>query len=130
MQATGLWPDWLLIFVWARLALASRPATPRFVWWGLTGALLHMAEILPLLLLLVGVITPPPWLPGARPAGRRQASPPLHALAEPWVSPQDVPARAAAAEHWEVPRRVQDRLGSSIQRGSQDARRKAPTQPR
>ena len=65
MQVTGLWPDWLLILVWARLALKTRPRTPTYVWWGLAGAMLHMAEILPLLILLVGLIHPPPWIPGA-----------------------------------------------------------------
>ena len=59
MQVTGLTCDWLLLAVWGRLAILSTRPVPSFVWWGLAGAFLHMAEILPLVALLVGLVPSP-----------------------------------------------------------------------
>ena len=63
LQIAGLTCDWLLLIVWGRLYYLAAPEQRKWVKFGLFGAGLHMAEILPLVALLVGLV-PAPWLPG------------------------------------------------------------------
>ena len=65
-QVAGLTCDWLLMIVWGRLVYLGPRPVPAFAWFGLAAACLHMAEILPLVALLVGLV-PTPWIPGGAP---------------------------------------------------------------
>ncbi|KAK9822187.1 hypothetical protein WJX81_008406 [Elliptochloris bilobata] len=62
-QATGIWCDWLLITLMTYHLVIRKDKTDRKVLavykWGFLGAITHMAEILPLVSLLVGLITLP-----------------------------------------------------------------------
>ena len=69
-QVAGLTCDWLLVIVWGRLAALGPRPVPAFAWFGCAAACLHMAEILPLVALLVGLVQTP-WIPGAPPQNPR-----------------------------------------------------------
>ena len=63
VQVAGLTCDWLLLMVWSRLYYLAGPKERAYLKFGVAGAFMHMAEILPLVSLLVGLV-PAPWLPG------------------------------------------------------------------